>query len=56
MSNYYLCDYCDHNLKNWAYSECFCNELCQKVKKKVISDDQFPEEVCEGYLPEESDL
>lgn len=47
MSCYFLCDYCEH-----AEQLDVLNAECDKygvTAKRVISDDQYPHEVCDCY-------
>lgn len=38
MSNYYLCDYCDCNLRDCSACSCVCRVGGGEVVKAVVSD------------------
>lgn len=48
MSRYFLCDYCEHAKRLDVF-----NAQCDKygvIAKRIISDDQYPHEVCDCYM------
>lgn len=51
MSNYYLCDYCDCNLRDFSACSCVCRVGGGEVVKAVVSDGDRVLDGCLWFRP-----
>lgn len=51
VSNYYLCDCCDHNLRDCSACSCVCRVAGEEVVKAVVSDGERALDGCLWLRP-----